>query len=179
MSGYPDAPGHRNLETSVAAADALAPCLGRLQHMARKAIIHAGANGLTADAVSYTQLDVYKRQASIRAWATVQEDVRALVQTGSLVRHDGLADEFSDLDIEIISRDPAFLIDSDAWIDKIGSPITILRLDAEDDQQWSTRLVIFEGGIKVDFTLAGLRRVESMSGANGLDPLYELSLIHI
>lgn len=49
MSGYPDAPGHRNVETSVAAADALAPGLGRLQHMARKAIIHAGANGLTAD----------------------------------------------------------------------------------------------------------------------------------
>lgn len=111
--------------------------------------------------------------ASIRAWATAKGDVRALVQTGSLVRHDGLADEFSDLDIEIISRDPASLVENDAWIHEIGSPITPLRLDAEDDQQWSTRLVIFEGGIKVDFTLAGLRRVESMSGANGLDPLYE------
>jgi len=111
--------------------------------------------------------------ASIRRWATARDDVRALVQTGSLVRHDGLSDEFSDLDIEIVSRDPALLIESDAWIYEIGHPITILHLDAEDGQEWSTRLVIFEEGIKVDFTLAGLQRLESMSGTSGLDPLYE------
>lgn len=111
--------------------------------------------------------------ASIREWATAQDDVRALVQTGSLVRHDGLVDEFSDLDIEIVARDPVFLMENDAWIHEIGSPITILHLDAEDGQEWSTRLVIFEDGIKVDFTLAGFRRLEGMSGAGGLDPLYE------
>ena len=49
MSTYPDAPGHRNVETSIAAADALAPKLGRLQQMAQAAIRDAGANGLTAD----------------------------------------------------------------------------------------------------------------------------------
>jgi aminoglycoside 6-adenylyltransferase len=55
-----------------------------------------------------------------------------LVQTGSLVRCDGLADKFSDLDIEIVARDPALLAEGDAWIREIGSPITILHLDAED-----------------------------------------------
>ena len=49
MSTYPDAPGHRNVETSVAAADALAPKLGRLQRMAEGAIREAGWLGLTAD----------------------------------------------------------------------------------------------------------------------------------
>ena len=49
MSTYPDAPGHRNVETSIAAADALAPKLGRLQRMAEDAIRDAGAHGLTAD----------------------------------------------------------------------------------------------------------------------------------
>ena len=46
---YPDAPGHRDVETSVAAADALAPKLGRLQRMAEAAILDAGSNGLTTD----------------------------------------------------------------------------------------------------------------------------------
>ena len=46
---YPDAPGHRNVDTSIAAADALAPKLGRLQRMAEGSIRDAGANGLTAD----------------------------------------------------------------------------------------------------------------------------------
>ena len=49
MSTYPDTPGHRNVETSIAAADALAPRLGRLQRMAERAIRDAGARGLTAD----------------------------------------------------------------------------------------------------------------------------------
>ncbi|MBX9644927.1 MAG: MarR family transcriptional regulator [Novosphingobium sp.] len=49
MSAYPDAPGHRNAETSIAAANALAPKLGRLQRMAVRAIRDAGENGLTAD----------------------------------------------------------------------------------------------------------------------------------
>ena len=49
MSVYPDAPGHRNVETSIAAAEALAPKLGRLQRMAEEAIRNAGPSGLTAD----------------------------------------------------------------------------------------------------------------------------------
>lgn len=49
MSVYPDAPGHRTVETSVAAADTLAPKLGRLQRLAKAAIAAAGAHGLTAD----------------------------------------------------------------------------------------------------------------------------------
>jgi len=49
MTAYPDAPGHRNVDTSIAAAVALAPKLGRLQRMANAAIHNAGAHGLTAD----------------------------------------------------------------------------------------------------------------------------------
>ena len=49
MSVYPDAPGHRNVETSIAAADAIAPKLGRLQSMAQSTISNAGTHGLTAD----------------------------------------------------------------------------------------------------------------------------------
>lgn len=49
MTGYPDAPGHRHVDTSRAAADALAPKLGRLQRIAEATIRAAGPNGLTAD----------------------------------------------------------------------------------------------------------------------------------
>ena len=49
MSTYPNAPGHRSVETSIAAADSLAPKLGRLQRMAETTIRDAGLYGLTAD----------------------------------------------------------------------------------------------------------------------------------
>ncbi len=49
MSTYPDAPGHRNVDTSIEAANDLAPKVGRLQRMALDAIRCAGRQGLTAD----------------------------------------------------------------------------------------------------------------------------------
>ena len=49
MTRYPDAPGHRNVDTSVEAADAIAPDLGRLQRLAETEIRAAGDAGLTAD----------------------------------------------------------------------------------------------------------------------------------
>ena len=49
MTVYPNAPGHRNVDTSVAAGFDLAPALGRLQRMAEAAISEAGERGLTAD----------------------------------------------------------------------------------------------------------------------------------
>ena len=49
MTFYPDSPGHRNVDTSIAAANAFAPKLGRLQRIAEAAIREAGLYGLTAD----------------------------------------------------------------------------------------------------------------------------------
>lgn len=49
MSAYPDAPGHRNVDTSIAAANALMPKLGHLQRLALAAIRDAGWLGHTAD----------------------------------------------------------------------------------------------------------------------------------
>ena len=51
---YPDAPGHRNVTTSIAAANELVPTLGRLQRLARAAIAAAGERGLTADELAAT-----------------------------------------------------------------------------------------------------------------------------
>lgn len=46
---YPDAPGHRGVETSAEAAEKFAPKVGRLQKMTLEAIASRAANGLTAD----------------------------------------------------------------------------------------------------------------------------------
>ncbi|MCA3632092.1 MAG: hypothetical protein INF16_04805 [Methylobacterium sp.] len=52
MSTYPDSPGHRHVDTSIAAAEALEPYLGRLQRLTEEAIRKAGPKGLTADEVA-------------------------------------------------------------------------------------------------------------------------------
>lgn len=62
---YPDAPGHRGIATSVEAADAIAPKIGRLQRMTLEAIASRGAYGCTADEVSEL-LDVDHRSTQPR-----------------------------------------------------------------------------------------------------------------
>jgi len=63
LFAYPDAPGHRGVETSIAAAKAVAPKLGRLQRLALDAIKSRGPFGLTADELSEVlNLDRYSIQ---------------------------------------------------------------------------------------------------------------------
>ena len=46
---YPDAPGHRGIETSIEAAESFAPKIGRLQRIALDAVGKRAAFGLTFD----------------------------------------------------------------------------------------------------------------------------------
>lgn len=49
---YPDIPGHRGVDTSIEAAETMAPKCGRLQRMTLDAIASRGTHGCTADEVS-------------------------------------------------------------------------------------------------------------------------------
>ncbi|HEJ9067491.1 TPA: aminoglycoside 6-adenylyltransferase [Serratia marcescens] len=109
---------------------------------------------------------------SIINWAK-NNNVQALIQTGSLARKDGSVDELSDIDIEIITQTPSDLMNDDQWLHEIGELVTVLCLDPDAGQQWATRLAIYKGGIKVDYTIAGLERINKMVREAQLDDLYE------
>lgn len=57
MNTFPDVQGHQRADTSIDAAHALAPKLGRLQRMALGAIREAGWSGLTTDELA-TRLEL-------------------------------------------------------------------------------------------------------------------------
>jgi aminoglycoside 6-adenylyltransferase len=109
--------------------------------------------------------------SSIAAWAEANANVLALIMTGSRVRPGAVVDEFSDIDIEIIARDPGALITDDGWLSSFGRVWVYLPLS--EGQPYPTRLVFYEGGMKVDFSLCGVERVREMAGAKALDDLYE------
>ncbi|MGD9480353.1 aminoglycoside 6-adenylyltransferase [Shinella sp. G-2] len=111
--------------------------------------------------------------SAIQAFAERSPLVDALVLTGSLARMDGSADALSDIDVEFVSSDPAALGREDGWLREIGPLVTVLRLEPDGDQDWATRLAIYEDGTKVDFTLAGRERIAAMRRDGELDALYE------
>lgn len=53
MTGtYPDTPGHRGVDTSIAAADKVAGIAGPLRRMVYRAVHEAGSRGLTTDEIA-------------------------------------------------------------------------------------------------------------------------------
>ena len=118
-----------------------------------------------------TTADPDELLASIIAWAQGDANVRALILTGSRARGDGRADEFSDLDIEIIADRPETLTSDDAWFRSFGR--VWVHLPTIIAPRHETRLVFYEGGTKVDFSLCGRQRIGALVGAQKLDGLYE------
>lgn len=83
MNAYPNAPGHRNVQTSMEAADALAPKLGRLQRLALATVRNAGWIGLTADELAaLLEMDRYSIQPR-----TSELKRKGLIRDSGLRRH--------------------------------------------------------------------------------------------
>ncbi len=110
--------------------------------------------------------------ARLLAWAKHDDNIRALIQTGSSTRGPDQADRFSDRDIEVIARHTSPLLADDGWIHRIGHVMVALYLENGPDDP-ETRLVFFDGGRKIDFTIAGRSRLERMIESGRLDGLYE------
>jgi aminoglycoside 6-adenylyltransferase len=85
----------------------------------------------------------------IIAWAKAEDNVRAVVLTGSAAR--GEAHEFSDLDIEVYAGESSKLLDDDSWYLRFGE---VLVVEALPNPGWHpARLVYYVGG-KIDFMVA-------------------------
>ena len=77
----------------------------------------------------------------------------------------------SDLDIEIFAQTPNTYADSDSWMSEVGD--VWLYLPLETDDGYPTRLVIFAGGAKVDFTLYPMEVLNERTRTRILPELYE------
>lgn len=77
---YPNAPGHRGIDTSIMAAAKIAPALPRLQRMVLEVIEAAGARGATGDEIA-AHLDMERfavrpRTSELRAAGKIADSKR-------------------------------------------------------------------------------------------------------
>lgn len=106
--------------------------------------------------------------SGIVAWCERQVDVRALILTGSRAREEW--DDLSDFDVEMYVRNSKPYIESDRWMSEI-KPVWVY-LPLEDDMGYPTRLVIFDGGVKVDFSIYPVSLLEQNIVDKRLGPPY-------
>ena len=102
-------------------------------------------------------------------WADGVDAIRAVVITGSLARADGSADEFSDLDAQIVTRDIGVLTRDDSWLDALGE--VWIRFPLEQAAPY--RLMWFAGGSKVDFQFVRQDEILAMRESGELSDEYQ------
>lgn len=105
-----------------------------------------------------TVVDYEKAFADLTKWAQRNDDVRALVMTGSGGAK--TAHPLSDRDIEVYTTDVEALVDDESWWSGLGDVLVVERLENADADP--TRLVYYIGG-KLDFTLVPADRLNGMT----------------
>jgi aminoglycoside 6-adenylyltransferase len=92
------------------------------------------------------------------AWAQTQPDIRVAVVVGSRARTDHPADQWSDLDIMVLTARPERLLGSSDWLKNIGDYwLTLLEPTPTGGRM--ERRVLFEGVLDVDFAVIPYGRV--------------------
>jgi len=107
---------------------------------------------------------------NVVAWANGRTDIVALILTGSRARPDGMVDAPSDYDLEMFTTHPAAYTSSTAWMSDIGKVWVYLPTTSNGCEM---RLVVFDGGVKVDFSILPASALEAAVKFQNLDELYE------
>lgn len=84
-------------------------------------------------------------------WANNESGIRTVILSGS--QANGTADELSDYDISVFCESLDTYSENDLWLSKIGKVwVCVPEKVFCEGQTFPSRLVIFEGGTKVDFS---------------------------
>lgn len=85
-------------------------------------------------------------------YAQANSDIRAAIILGSRARLNNPADEWSDLDIMVITTEPEKYLSTTDWLEGIGKVwLTFVEKTGTGGQK--ERRVLFEGGLDVDFAI--------------------------
>jgi aminoglycoside 6-adenylyltransferase len=91
-----------------------------------------------------------KLEERLYRWAQREDNLRVVLVFGSRARDDHAADEWSDLDVLLLARDPEKYRAARDWLPHIGTPWLSFLEPTPDDNGYELR-VLFEGGLDVDF----------------------------
>lgn len=102
----------------------------------------------------------------IERWAAGREDIRGAVLVGSRARSDHPADEYSDLDVILVARDAAALIDDPSWAAELGE-VGISFVEQTPVAGVRERRVLYTDGTDVDFVVVDLGQAQAVAEAGG------------
>ncbi len=108
--------------------------------------------------------------SNIIEWGKRQHPVKAIVLTGSYAG-DWPKDRLSDLDVAVFGEGLEAYISDHAWMEELGDVWVSIPEVTREGQP--TRLVIFSGGRKVDFSFLPVSVLEEFAEQQALPELYD------
>lgn len=109
-------------------------------------------------------------------WARREDDVRALILVGSRAGREP-ADDLADIDVSVFAKTSEPYTRNSEWLSAIGDVwVCVPDKFARGGEVIPTRLVIFDGGVKVDFAFYGLHVLDELAGSDELDVGYRVLL---
>lgn len=111
--------------------------------------------------------------SSICAWAEAEESIRAAILIGSRAV-DGEHDDLSDFDISLFTTQSGSYTQNDQWLSSIYKHwVCVHEKLLWKNSAIPTRLVIFEGGVKVDFAFYPTDALNDLSNGSKLPDNYD------
>jgi aminoglycoside 6-adenylyltransferase len=102
--------------------------------------------------------------------------VRVLLLVGSRARSESV-DELADFDVSVFAEAHHPFTISNQWLSEIGKVwVCVPEKFDRKDEIIPTRLVIFDGGVKVDFAFFGLHVLEELVDSDELDAGFKVLL---
>jgi aminoglycoside 6-adenylyltransferase len=105
----------------------------------------------------------------VARWAGARDDIRAAILIGSRARTDHPADEFSDIDVLLLVRDPEALLDDGKWPGELGE-VAITFVEETPVPGIRERRALYQDGTDIDFAIIPVERVVEV-GETGSDTL--------
>ncbi|MFD2045426.1 aminoglycoside 6-adenylyltransferase [Ornithinibacillus salinisoli] len=107
------------------------------------------------------------------SWARNNENIRSILLTSSRANPHAFTDLFTDYDFELFVTDLLPFLASDSWLDQFGIVIKRVPLKTTKNNNWITRLVLYEDGTKIDFQISTIASFKKITNTSELPPEYD------
>ncbi len=97
------------------------------------------------------------------AWANANQNIRLALVWGSRARKINPADQWSDLDIVIVTNNPDEILSSNDWLGNIGIPKIVYLENCLGNNK--ERRVLFDNGLDIDFPVLSCQRFREISNS--------------
>jgi aminoglycoside 6-adenylyltransferase len=119
--------------------------------------------------LSNKRMDILEQR--IKTWADTRPEIRLVLVVGSRARKSPPADKWADLDLHLFCTDSEQLTRDMGWLESIGEVWLCLRTQL--DERIPQRLVLFEGGKKVDLAFFPLQFARDFVAVGQLDETHD------